>query len=514
MVRHFNITGLCIPELHYMVDLTERIVEIETMVDRGLYFVINRPRQYGKTTTLNLLAKKLQERYLVIRISFEGAGDKMFASEESFCSSIFTFFADGTQLVNPKVAEILRRYQREICDFPSLSRGITNFLQEVGQEVVLIIDEVDKSSNYPTFLTFLGLLRTKYLNRNAGTDLSFQSVILASVNDIRNLKLTIRDDREARVNSSWNIAAKFNLQMSFTSSEIATMLTDYAQENEIEFDVENISREIYKLTGGYPYLVSDICLIIDEYLRQDWTIRGVQKAAQQILREKNTLFDDVIKNIENNPDLKALVYEILVEGRTVNYNPDAYEQGLMYGIFTEKDGKLAIHNTLFEERIYNYLLEQSRIRDLMATADNDSGQFVEGNRLLTEKLLLNFQEFMHEEYREQDEKFYESEGRLVFLAFLKPILNGRGFSFVEPQTRQNRRMDVVIVFGNEKFVVELKVWRGKKYIEKGYAQLVEYLETQKLDEGYLVVFNTNKSLKLPQAQWKRVENKRIFEVLL
>ena len=38
-----------------MVDISERVREIEKMVDDGEYFVINRARQYGKTTTLRSL---------------------------------------------------------------------------------------------------------------------------------------------------------------------------------------------------------------------------------------------------------------------------------------------------------------------------------------------------------------------------------------------------------------------------------------------------------------------------
>jgi hypothetical protein len=33
----------------------------------------------------------------------------------------------------------------------------------------------------------------------------------------------------------------------------------------------------------------------------------------------------------------------------------------------------------------------------------------------------------------------------------------------EPRTRSNRRMDVVVFYGREKFIVELKIWRGEKY---------------------------------------------------
>lgn len=49
MKRRFNITGLCIPEKHYMVDIKSRLEEIRVLIEEGAYFTINRARQYGKT---------------------------------------------------------------------------------------------------------------------------------------------------------------------------------------------------------------------------------------------------------------------------------------------------------------------------------------------------------------------------------------------------------------------------------------------------------------------------------
>ncbi|WP_347493455.1 hypothetical protein [Ruminococcus sp. HUN007] len=48
MAKNFNITGTCFPEVHYMVDITERLETIRKMIDDGNYFIINRGRQYGK----------------------------------------------------------------------------------------------------------------------------------------------------------------------------------------------------------------------------------------------------------------------------------------------------------------------------------------------------------------------------------------------------------------------------------------------------------------------------------
>lgn len=132
----------------------------------------------------------------------------------------------------------------------------------------------------------------------------------------------------------------------------------------------------------------------------------------------STLFDDVIKNIENNEDIKAVVNDILINGRTITYNPDSYERGLIYGLFGEKDGKLIVHNKIFEERLYNYLLSQKHIRDMCArfTAVDES-QFVKACHLDMEKCLLKFQEVMYQEYWQEDERFYETKRGFGIIIF-------------------------------------------------------------------------------------------------
>ncbi len=74
MIKRFNDTGVCIPEKHYMVDISNKTGQIVKMIERGDYFVIDRPRQYGKTTTIYMVSRNLKtsEEYFPIRISLEG----------------------------------------------------------------------------------------------------------------------------------------------------------------------------------------------------------------------------------------------------------------------------------------------------------------------------------------------------------------------------------------------------------------------------------------------------------
>ena len=57
MKKKFNVTGLCIPNKHYVADVSKKLGKTYNMVVEGEYFIINRPRQYGKTTMLYNLSE-------------------------------------------------------------------------------------------------------------------------------------------------------------------------------------------------------------------------------------------------------------------------------------------------------------------------------------------------------------------------------------------------------------------------------------------------------------------------
>jgi len=83
-MREFNVTGICVPNMHYMVDISEKVEKIFQLVDGAKYFTINRGRQYGKTTTIGRLRKRIADEgnYICASISFQYATNKMFADEE------------------------------------------------------------------------------------------------------------------------------------------------------------------------------------------------------------------------------------------------------------------------------------------------------------------------------------------------------------------------------------------------------------------------------------------------
>ena len=514
-MKEFNVTGSCVPHMHYMVDITEKLVQIKKMVDSAKYFTINRARQYGKTTTRYALKNFIIEDYIVINVSFEGLGDAVFQDERNFSSMVFNFFADSFKYSDKDLYKRTRKYGEGIQDFIGLSTAITEFCENEHEKVVLIIDEVDKSSNNQLFLSFLGMLRDKFLASKNGDDITFHSVILLGVYDVKNLKLKLRQDEEKKFNSPWNIATEFEVEMSFNPKEISTMLADYEKEHKTGMNIEEISEELYKFTSGYPFLVSRLCKIIEEKLNRNWTLKGIEDSVKILLEEKNTLFDDLIKNLENNKTLYDLIYDILIEGKKILFNIYApiIDLGVVLGILKKENTILAVSNKIFELCIYNYMIsKRSTAKGELVTYEYRA-KFVENNMLKMELVLNKFQEIMHDEFREKDSKFIEREGRLLFLCFLKPIINGVGFYYVEPETRMDNRMDVVITYGEEQHIVELKIWHGENYEMKALEQLAGYLDAKTEDKGYLISYSFNKNKEYTKA-WKKYEGKHIYTIVV
>lgn len=522
----FNINGICYPEEHYMVDIGNRLAEIKELVDDKKYFVINRARQFGKTTTLNLLVKYLSDKYTVFFISFEGLGESAFEMETAFCNTVCGLLYDTVRYEEvPSLEEPVKNIILEtvrsggIDDMLSLSNLISDICGNAGKKVVLMIDEVDQASNHKVFLDFLGMLRSKFLKRI--TRPTFQSVILAGVYDIKNLKQRIRENREHQYNSPWNIAADFRVDMSFTREDIAGMLNEYAEENNYCMPVQEVAEEIYEYTSGYPYLVSKICKLIDENDKQEctvknWSVQGVSDAVKILLRESNTLFDDIRKKITDFPEVKKILYAILFRGEAFPYNPDNYaiDLGTMFGFIKEQEGQAVVSNRIFETRLYNLFLSEEMTGNVTyQSGEREKNQFIKDGLLDMELVLQKFMLHFHDVYGDSTEKFIEESGRRLFLLYLKPIINGTGNYYIEAQTRDQTRTDIVIDYLGKQYVIELKIWHGDEYNKRGEKQLADYLEYYHLDRGYLLSFNFNKNKKSEVNEIK-VGNRTILEVVV
>ena len=187
---------------------------------------------------------------------------------------------------------------------------------------------------------------------------------------------------------------------------------------------------------------------------------------------------------------------------------------MIHGVF-KKAQYLEINNLIYIELIYNYMSLNLKIKSLLdknLENYNIGNQFILGDNTLDfEKILLRFQAFMKEQYSSKDKAFVERNWRLLYLAFIKPVINGHGFDFKETQISREKRLDVVITFYNRKYISELKIWDGPEKHQRGIEQLVDYLKKQNADEGYLVIFDFKKTMDYKQERIT-VDGRDIFMV--
>lgn len=513
MEKYFNINGLCYPDKHYMVNLKKRVQEIRCLVERGDYFIINRARQYGKTTTLRALSQYLQHDFAVISLSFQRMSTAKFQNEHvfsaAFAQALLKVIYNRRKNVaglNPHAIKALKAALNEPIDLVDLFNYLSDLCASSEKPIVLIIDEVDSASNNQVFLDFLAQLRDAYLDREDTP--TFQSVILAGVYDVINLKQKIRPDGEHRYNSPWNIAAKFNVDMSFSVEDIGGMIDEYNQVHHLNMDIAAIAQSIYDYTSGYPFLVSYICKLLDEQIsspdllgdkKRAWTIAGITEAVKILMQDSNTLFDDMRKKVEDYPELRNMLRSILFNGISFPYNPDSHpiNIGTMFGFVKEKGGSVVIANRIFETRLYNMFISEDLINsDTYQAALLNRNQFIENGRLNMDLVMEKFMEHFCEVYADCNSTFVEENGRRLFLLYLKPIINGTGNYYVEARTRDLKRTDVVIDYHGQQEIVEMKVWHGEEYNHKGEEQLAGYLEDYHLQKGYLLSFNFNKKKKV------------------
>ena len=499
MERYFNITGCCNPQEHYMVNLDSRLAQIKKMVDRGQYFCINRGRQYGKTTLIMALESYLEKEYIVVSMDFQGLSTPEFSTEGMFVKAFARelWLDRRTQhFMNHDIQTAMKEIRSSSAyTMADLFVCLSEWCMEAEKKIVLMIDEVDQASNNQVFLDFLAQLRFYYLKRNKRP--TFQSVILAGVHDIRNLRQKIRPDAEHKHNSPWNIASNFDIDMSFSVSDIAGMLTEYEQDHHTGMDIQKLSQLIYDYTSGYPVLVSSICKYMDE--KFGWKTEYVSDAVKLILKENNALFESLINKIEDNQELYDYLYQILILGRKISYNPDdsVIRLAMMYGFLKEENGSVVIANRIFETRLYNAILTTKKMQEtsIYKAGEWDKNQFIQNGQLNMEKILEKFILHFNDIYGSQPDKFKEEDGRKLFLLYLRPIINGTGNYYIEAQTRDQKRTDVIVDYLGKQYIIELKIWRGEEYNTEGEKQIAEYLNYYHLEKGYLLSFNFNKSKK-------------------
>lgn len=182
----------------------------------------------------------------------------------------------------------------------------------------------------------------------------------------------------------------------------------------------------------------------------------------------------MVKQLDLYADLYKIVEDIIYCGKKIPFSLEekSISLGNMFGFLKEENGHVAIANRMFEMCLLNMFMVKEAINsDVYAQGGSDRIGFIKDNMLDMTLVLKKFAAYFTEIYGQNDQKFIEKQGRKIFLIYLKPIINGIGNYYIEAQTRDERRTDIIVDYLGEQFIVELKIWHGSEYNEKGKSSL-------------------------------------------
>lgn len=108
------------------------------------------------------------------------------------------------------------------------------------------------------------------------------------------------------------------------------------------------------------------------------------KAVKKLLAESNTLFDDLIKKLNDFPELRQAVYAILFKGEKISFSAynHVFNLGVMFGFIKEENDNIVIANRIFEMQLYNLFISEELLDSAMyksAAMDKDRNLFIKNS---------------------------------------------------------------------------------------------------------------------------------------
>jgi len=501
MEREFNIFGPIDPKIHYHVDRIAVKSELHEKVVRGRYFTLNASRQTGKTTIFHEMITELEAtgEYFGILLNFEALVDydqPTFYEELGFILSEWReYYAPTAPEPNP-----LRRHS-------DLARWLRQTSRLLDKKCVLIIDEYEAVSPEIT-KALLSQFRNLYIQRNQPNAYSPHSILLVGVRTIPDLL--------GGTQSPFNIADQFTVPY-FTEDEVRTLLTQYTDATGQVFE-DAVIQGVYEQSEGQPFLVNRLGQMLttemDIDISQPITRKHLDRALIRLVNEHNTHFF----SIESKANLhRSEVVNALFSGtRYYDFRDEVTRSLLMYGVLRTVTDEQDIEYARIANPIYQKVLVKAfaPARQFVRQVINGSTYhryIVEGS-LNFDGLLDNFKGFM-EEYgvrllkSEATQRPLEISGQYLLLSYLIASLQTIGGHVTIESLSSAGELDILAMYREQRFIVEIKIWHGKVRYKEAQDQLAGYLKAAGLPKGYLVIFDEkiNKNLILE-------EKGEIFEI--
>ena len=507
-MRFFNTTGPVEPERHYCVPPLERVQlrEIHTLVQRRRYFVLQAPRQTGKTSTLLALRKWLNRQgdYECVYANFE-VGQAAREDVEQAMRAVLGELASRAQAGSSGFPlEAWPHILAQTGPFGALGQILTAWSQAAAKPLVLLIDEIDALIG-DTLLSVLRQLRSRYDRR---PDEFPQSIVLCGVRDVRDYRIRAGSENETvSGGSAFNIKAKSLRLGDFSDTEVAHLLGQHEAETGQAF-TEHARKVLWEQTQGQLWLVNaladECCEVVAD---RDIGETDVRDAQERIVLRRETHLDQLADKLREER-IRRVVAPLLSGGETRTFTARDIEYARDLGLLALK-APLRIANPIYAEVVPRELTwaAQEELTQQAAWYVDAAGD------LNISALLESFQAFFreHSQHWRQRFPYQEAWPQLLLQAFLQRVVNGGGR--VEREYGLGRgRIDLLIVWPQRertsRHAIECKVLHRSlaETIAEGLEQTAGYMDRSAADSGHLVVFDRDDEKAWNDKIFHRVEH--------
>lgn len=467
-------------------------------VAQGRFFTLFAPRQAGKTTTVQLLLAELkaEAQYLPLCLSFEGLKTL----------SRSRFYEALSYRLQQELTPLGLSLERTMVDQFDLEQAIGKIFGQ-ARPVVLVIDEFEEVPA-EVLSELLYTFRAMYHRRAAS---GLQALILIGVSTVAELVVSSA--------SPFNVVDELALPY-FTPVEVEELIGQYVTESGQPF-APAVVAAVYYNTQGQPGLVTGLAAYLVEKAVPDRTmpvtIEDFYRTLQHFLTER---FDKNILNIiEKARNKKDFMLDLLFTTKEFPfslYDPDIaylYAHGVIHniedyvgiGVPLYSKALITAFRPLFNGEAEHYLSRHDTFSD-----------YTIGDRLNMAAILNKYQEYVRrrgfkafdtEQLREAA-WHYSLDG---FINFFISALGGQ--TFIEVPTGRGRT-DILILYKNQKYIIETKIYTHDAYFQRGKVQLAHYLALEGLAEGYYVVFSRRHTEEDKPYSEEEIEGKKICTYLI
>jgi hypothetical protein len=358
-------------------------------------------------------------------------------------------------------------------------------------------------------ITFLRQLRNGHNNRTVRPFV--HSVALVGMRNIRDYKVHLRPDSESLGTASpFNIITKAFTINSFSEEQIKELYNQHTIESGQIFENDAVEL-VWQQTQGQPWLVNAIAREVTlEMLKKDYTkpvtASLVNEAIQTIILRRDVHIDSLLDKLQD-PRVQRVI-EPLMLGEDIDTNSSDFYYVRDLGLIKATKQKIEPANPIYAEVIARTL--NSYLQDTLYRSEDyqeyQMPRYLENGKINMDFLMSDFQQFWRENSEIWQERFQYKEAapHLILMAFLQRVVNGGG-QIIREMAAGRGRLDICMLYQNQKYPIEIKLWRGEKTLTKGLEQTAKYMDNLGVKNGILAIFNRNTTISWDDKLYSRKE---------